>query len=167
MAKKEMILSQKEISENLYASDAAKSCYQFALDNAGLEMDDAAKADFVVKRNAKTGWRDLWELKAWCEKTASSIKDILKHTFNEGTEEELPDYVKWAKQSFTYDFKEGAGAIVAESLVKKHLCNREDFLSQLTVSQVVKASGLSVDKIMSLFPDIIIEKPKERTLSIK
>lgn len=167
MASKVMILTTNEIAENLYASAGAKEAYDFAVKNAGMDMSDEGMADFVVRRNEKTGWRDLWELKAWCEKTAASIKEMMKHSFNVGPEEQLPNYVKWAKQSFTYEFAEGAGAMVAEGLAKKHLCSREDFLAQLTVSQVIKASGLSVDKLNDLFPDVIVAKPKERTLSIK
>lgn len=167
MASKVMILTTNEIAENLYASAGAKEAYDFAVKNAGMDMSDEGMADFVVRRNEKTGWRDLWELKAWCEKTAASIKEMMKHSFNVGPEDQLPPYVKWTKPSFNYEFADGAAALVAEGLVKKHLCNREDFLSQLTVSQVVKASGLTVEKLADLFPDVILEKPKERTLSVK
>lgn len=167
MAKEVMILTTTEISENLFASEGAKSCYEFAMQNAGLDMDEGAVANFVAQRNAKSGWRDLWELKALCEKTAASIKEVCKHSFNVGSAEDLPSFAKWAKQSFTYEFQEGAAVSVAEGLMEKGLVSNEEFLKQLTVSQVVKASGLTVEKLADLFPDVILAKPKERTLTIK
>ncbi|MCQ2096800.1 MAG: hypothetical protein MJY87_02515 [Fibrobacter sp.] len=167
MAREVMILTTKEISENLFASEGAKSCYEFAMKNAGLDMDEGAVANFVAQRNAKSGWRDLWELKAWCEKTAASIKEVSKHTFNVGTAEELPSYVKWTKQSYTYEFQEGAAAAVAEALIKKRLVTKEQLLNTVSVAAMVKAAGLTTEKLMDMFPDTILEKPKERTLSIK
>lgn len=167
MAREVMILDVKEITENLFSTDAAKACYSFALAHAGIEMDDGALADFIVQRNAKSGWRDLWELKAWCEKTAASIKEVSKHTFNVGTADELPSYVKWTKQSYTYEFQEGAAAAVAEALIKKRLVTKEQLLNTVSVAAMVKAAGLTTEKLMDMFPDTILEKPKERTLSIK
>lgn len=167
MAKEVMIVEPAEVTANLKATDAAIDAYSFALKHAGLKEEDGAKADFVTIRNAKSGWRDLWELKAWCEKTAASIKEVCKHAFNEGTAEELPAYVQWAKQSYTYEFAEGAAAIVANALVAKKLVTKDQLLNMLTVSNLSKASGLTVEKLVDMFPDTIIEKPKERTLSIK
>lgn len=165
MTKEAMVISVEEIGRNFKVSDAALEAYKFAV-GAGLTQDEGEEADFIVKRNAKSGWRDLWEFKAWCEKTAASIKDAVKHTFNIGTDDQLPSFAKWAKQSYTYDFEEGAGALVVEGLIKKKIVSKEDFFNQLTVSQVAKASGLSVDKIKDLFPDVIVDKAKERTLRI-
>lgn len=167
MAKEVMIVDAAEIPSVLKASDAAIEAYKFAIAHAGIEMDEDSIADFVVRRNEKSGWVDLWELKAWCEKTAASIKEMAKHSFNVGTEEQLPRFVKWSKQSFTAEFQPGAGAIVIDSLIKRKLVNKDDIYNAVTVSALVKASGLTMDKLEGMFPDTILQKPKERTLSIK
>lgn len=165
--KKIMVVEPEEIKKNLVATDAALFAYEFALKHAGMPMDEGQLADFISQRNAKGGWIDLWEFKAWCEKTAASIKEAVKHTFNVGTAEELPSFAKWNKQSYTYEFAEGAGAAVANALVAKRLVTKDQLLACLTVSNISKASGLTTEKLVEMFPDTIIEKPKERTLTIK
>lgn len=165
--KKVMVLTTDEMAEYLKPSEAAASAYKFALDHAGLEMDEGAIADFIVKRNAKSGWSDLAEFGSWCTKTADSIKTILKHTFNVGTEEELPRNVSWSAQSYDNKFVEGAGAMVANALIAKKLVTKDALLNCLTVSNIAKASGLTVEKIMDMFPDTIEQKPKERALKVK
>lgn len=165
--KKVMIVEPSEVKANLTATDSALDAYAFALKNAGLPMDEGELANFISIRNTKTGWRDLWELKAWCEKTAASIKKAMKHAFNVGAAEELPGFVKWNKQSYTYEFVDGAAAAVANALVAKRLVAKDQLLACLSVSDISKAAGLTTDKLIELFPDTILEKPKERSLSIK
>lgn len=165
--KKTMIITADEIKNNLVATEASLDAYAFALKFAGMPMDEGELADFITRRNTKSGWIDLWEFKAWCEKTAASIKEVSKHTFNVGTADELPSYVKWTKQSYTYEFQEGAAAAVAEALIKKRLVTKEQLLNTVSVAAMVKAAGLTTEKLMDMFPDTILEKPKERTLSIK
>ena len=161
-----VIVTDAEIANNLIASEAAAAAYKFALAHAGIEMDDDAAAEFVSKRNEMAGgFRDLWELKSWCEKTAASIKEICKHAFNVGGE--LPNNVKWAKESYTYKFKEGAASIVAGDLVDRGFVTLDAVYSTLTPSSLSKAAGLTVQKLSELYPDAIDAEPKERTLQIK
>lgn len=168
MASKEVMIVTPEDMKNLVPSEKAMDAYRFALANAGIEMDEETAADFVVRRNLKTeGFRELAEIGKWMEKTAASIKEALKHTYNVGTEEDLPSNVKWSKQSYTYAFVQDAGAAVANALVAKRLVAKDQLLSLVTVTAMAKASGLTTEKLVDMFPDTIEQKPKERTLSIK
>lgn len=168
MASKEVMIVTPEDMKNLVPSEKAMDAYRFALANAGIEMDEETAADFVVRRNLKTeGFRELAEIGKWMEKTAASIKEALKHTYNVGTEEDLPSNVKWSKQSYTYAFVQDAGAAVANALVAKRLVAKDQLLSLMTVTAMAKASGLTTEKLVDMFPDTIEQKPKERTLSIK
>lgn len=169
MAKEVMILNAEEIKMPAALTEEAMAAYKFAVENAGINMDDdGAVADFVNARNMKAnGFRDLWECKSWFDKFSASIKEVAKHTFNVGSEEDLPANVKWAKQSYTYEFADDAAVIIADTLIKKRLVTKEQLFQQLSVSNVLKASGLTLDKLVDMFPDTILAKAKERTLSIK
>jgi len=168
MATKEVMIVTPEDMKNLVPSEKAMDAYRFALANAGIEMDEEAAADFVVRRNLKTeGFRELAEVGKWMEKTAASIKEALKHTYNVGTEEDLPSNVKWSKQSYTYAFVQDAGAAVANALVAKRLVAKDQLLALVTVTAMAKASSLTTEKLVDMFPDTIEQKPKERTLSVK
>lgn len=169
MAKEVMILNANEIKTPAALTAEALAAYKFAIDNAGINMDDdGAVADFVNERNLKAnGFRDLWECKSWFEKYAASIKEVAKHTFNVGSEEDLPANVKWAKQSYTYEFADDAAVIIADTLIKKRLVTKEQLFLQLNVNQLLKASGLTLEKLTDMFPDTILAKAKERTLSIE
>lgn len=168
MATKEVMIVTPEDMKNLVPSEKAMDAYRFALANAGIEMDEESAADFVVRRNLKTeGFRELAEIGKWMEKTAASIKEALKHTYNVGTEEDLPANVKWSKQSYTYAFVQDAGAAVANALVAKRLVAKDQLLALVTVTAMAKASGLTTEKLVDMFPDTIEQKPKERTLSVK
>ena len=168
MASKEVMIVTREDMKNLVPSEKAMDAYRFALANAGIEMDEETAADFVVRRNLKTeGFRELAEVGKWMEKTAASIKEALKHTYNVGTEEDLPANVKWSNQSYTYAFVQDAGAAVANALVAKRLVAKDQLLALVTVTAMAKASGLTTEKLVDMFPDTIEQKPKERTLSVK
>lgn len=168
MATKEVMIVTPEDMKNLVPSEKAMDAYRFALANAGIEMDEETAADFIVRRNLKTeGFRELAEVGKWMEKTAASIKEALKHTYNVGTEEDLPTNVKWSKQSYTYAFVQDAGAAVANALVAKRLVAKDQLLALVTVTAMAKASGLTTEKLVDMFPDTIEQKPKERTLSVK
>ena len=168
MATKEVMIVTPEDMKNLVPSEKAMDAYRFALANAGIEMNEETAADFVVRRNLKTeGFRELAEVGKWMEKTAASIKEALKHTYNVGTEEDLPSNVKWSKQSYTYAFVQDAGAAVANALVAKRLVAKDQLLALVTVTAMAKASGLTTEKLVDMFPDTIEQKPKERTLSVK
>lgn len=168
MAKEVMIFTADEIKTPAALTPAALDAYRFALEKAGIETNEDALPEFISARNAKAGgFADLWEFKSWCEKVAASIKEVAKHAFNVGSADELPNNVSWSKQSFTYEFQEGAGAIVAKSLVNKGLVTKDTLLNLLTPTALAKACGLTVEKIMDMYPDTVVEKPKERTLKIK
>lgn len=171
MAKELAIMNHSEISE-FKASEAALVAYKFALEHAGLNLEDeGAVADFIALRNGKSGWRDLAELQKKADALSKSIKEVLKHTWNVGTPEDLPDTkelkVSWNKQSFTYDFVEGEAHIIAQSLIDSGLTTKEKLFDQLSVSGMVKASGITIEKMFELFGEGIIVKPKERVLNIK
>lgn len=167
MAKEIMIVTPEEL-KNIAPSEKAMEAYKFALAHAGIEMDEETAADFVLQRNARTdGFRELAEVGKWMEKTAASIKEALKHTYNVGTEEELPANVKWSKQSYTYAFDEGQARAVAQSLIDSGLTTKEQLFDAVTVSAMQKAAGITTDKMLELFHAGIVIKPKERTLTIK
>ena len=168
MASKDVMIVTTEDMKNLVPSEKAMDAYRFALANAGIEMDEEAQADFVSQRNLKTeGFRELAEVGKWMEKTAASIKEALKHTYNIGTEEDLPSNVKWSKQSYTYAFEEGQARAIAQSLIDSGLVTKEQLFDAVTVTAMIKAAGITTDKMLELFHDGIVIKPKERTLSVK
>ena len=169
MASKEvMVVTPEEMQQMLVPSEKAMDAYRFALAHAGFEMDDGAEQEFIAQRNAKNeGFRELVEVQKWMEKTAASIKEALKHSFNVGTEEDLPAGVKWSKQSYTYAFEEGQARAIAQSLIDSGLVTKEQLFDSVTVTAMQKAAGITTEKMLELFHDGIVIKPKERTLSIK
>lgn len=167
MAKEVMIITPEEIGNNLKVSDSALEAYKFALKYAGLTQDDGDEADFIVKRNAKSGWRDLWEFKSWCEKAADSIKEVCKHAFNVGSTEQMPSGISWKSGGTTKSFADGAGSIVIQSLINKKLVTKEQIFDLLDPSKVAKAAGIKVEKLMDMFPDTVIETPKAMSLMVK
>lgn len=168
MATKEVMIVTPEEMKNLVPSDKAMEAYRFALANAGIEMDEEITAEFIIHRNARTeGFRELAEVGKWMEKTAASIKEALKHTYNVGTEEDLPANVKWSKQSYTYAFDEGQARVIAQSLIDSGLTTKEQIFDAVTVTAMQKAAGITTDKMLELFHDGIVIKPKERTLTVK
>ena len=168
MATKEVMIVTPEELKNLVPSEKAMEAYRFALANAGIEMDEDITAEFILHRNARTeGFRELAEVGKWMEKTAASIKEVLKHTYNVGTEEDLPSNVKWSKQSYTYAFEEGQARAIAQSLIDSGLVTKEQLFDAVTVTAMQKAAGITTDKMLELFHDGIVIKPKERTLTVK
>ena len=169
MATKEVMIITPEEMKNLVPSERAMDAYKFAIDNAGVEMDEGAVADFVAQRNAKAeGFRDLAEVQKWMEKTAASIKTATKHAFNVGVPDELPNGIKWSKQSYTYEWQDDAGPFqVVQDLIGKGLVSVEQLVQLLTVANIAKAAGMTGEKLMEMFPQYICAKAKERTLSIK
>ena len=167
MAGKVMIVTENEICNNLKIAEDAMEAYKFALENAGMEMDEGAEADFVVRRNAKSGWRNLWEFKSWCEKTAESIKEVCKHTFNVGTSEQLPMGFGWKSGGTTKAWKEGAGSVVIDMLIRKKLVTRDAIFDLVDPNKVAKAAGMKVEKLMEMYPDTIEETVKAPSLMVK
>lgn len=171
MAKEVAILSLPEISA-FKASERALSAYKFGLQFAGINMEDeGAVADFVSLRNSHSGWRELSELGKSAESLSKSVKEVLKHTWNVGSPDDLPDTpelkVSWNKQSYTYEFVEGEARVIAQSLIDSGLVTKEQLFDQLSVSAMVKAAGITTEKMLELFGQGIIVKPKERVLNIK
>lgn len=169
MASKEvMTVTPEDINAHMVLNKSTADTLQWLIANAGIEMDDEAIADFVVMRGIRDNEiRNLWEFKAWCEKAAECIKTVTKHAYNVGGEDALPNNVSWSKQAYTYEFAEGAAEAVASTLIERGLVSPTQLYQQLTVSQVSKASGMTVEKIADLVPGVILQKPKERTLKIK
>ena len=167
MAKEIMVVAPEEI-KNLVPSEKAMDAYKFAIAHAGIEMDEETTADFIIQRNARTdGFRELAEVQKWMEKTAASIKEALKHTYNVGTEDDLPANVKWSKQSYTYAFEEGQARAIAQNLIDSGLTTKEQLFDAVSVTGMQKAAGITTEKMLELFHDGIVIKPKERTLTIK
>ena len=52
-------------------------------------------------------------------------------------------------------------------LSKKKVCDIDTALCELSVDAVVRASGLKKEKLLDMFPEQIVGKPKKRTLTIK
>lgn len=174
MAKEVAIFDENDFKQIVF-TPAAREAYNFALANAGLELEKGSgeEADFIQSRNIKSGWRDLWELKTLFEKAAASIKEVVKHTFNVGDWDSLPEAnngvkISWSKQSYTYEYHvDGCGASIMAALQEKGLCNVEQVLSLVPVNIFAKAAGVSQEKMFEMFPEFICAKAKERTLSIK
>lgn len=172
MASKQVALIPTEEIKSLTFTPAELDAYNFALRNAGVEMDEEAEADFITSRNAKSGWLGLWEKKTMMKKLVDSIEEVTKHAWNVGSEEQInhDDGVKisWSKQSYTYEWTcEDAPKIIAEKLIESNLVSKEKLFEQLNVNQVVKAAGVTIEKLLDMFDGAIVTKPKTRTLTIK
>ena len=167
------IVKIEESFGNIELTKAALDCYKFAKAHAGIEMDEGAEADFINSRNLKGGWLDLMQFAKQLEALAKDIKINVKHAWNIGTSDELPDKkeygytVSWSKQSYTYEFEEGQTRVIAQSLIDSGLTTKEQLFDEVSVTAMCKAAGITIDKMLEIFHDGIIIKPKERTLTIK
>lgn len=172
MASKQLTLIPTEELTSFNFTPAEIDAYNFALRNAGVEMDEETEADFITSRNAKSGWLGLWEKKAALKKFVDSIEEVVKHAWNVGTEEQIPqdDGIKiaWSKQSYTYEWCcEDAPHLVAKKLIESNIVTADQLFYQLTPNQIIKASGITMEKLSQLFEGSVNFKPKARTLSIK
>ena len=168
MAKEVMAFSEADIKGmTLTASEMDTLNYLSA--HAGVEMDEEAQAEFVAQRNIRANdITNIWELKAKAEKLVEYIKTVMKHAFNVGTDEDLPKNVSWSKQSYTYEFEEGQAHVIANNLIECGLiANKEQLFNCVTVSSMQNAAGITMEKMLELYHDGIVIKPKERTLKIK
>ena len=167
MAKEVMAFTESDI-KGMTLTTSEFDTLKFLSEHAGKDMDLKEQQEFVAQRNVRANdIAAIWELRAKAEKLVDFIKTVCKHAFNIGTDEDLPKNVSWSKQSYTQAFADGAGAVVCDTLIKKHLVNKEDILGAVTFPALVKASGITADKLKEMFPDTVIETPKERTLKIK
>lgn len=167
MAKEVMAFTESDI-KGMTLTTSEFDTLKFLSEHAGKDMDLKEQQEFVAQRNVRANdIAAIWELRAKAEKLVDFIKTVCKHAFNVGTDDELPKNVSWSKQSYTQAFADGAGAVVCDTLIKKHLVNKEDILGAVTFPALVKASGITADKLKEMFPDTVVETPKERTLKIK
>ena len=168
MASKDvMVVTEDDIKEKLQLGAHEIETLKFLVAHAGIEMDEGAKQEFIAQRNAKAvSIGRLNEFKAWCKKAVDYLDAIFKHSFNVGTYEEFPANVKLKNNGSTHKFKDGAAAIVADTLLKKRLVTKEQLFAVLSVDAIAKASGIKKEKLMEMFPDVIIEEKKSATLII-
>lgn len=165
---KDIILTANELAAPINVSSEAIEAYRFALQLAGTEMDDEQKADFITRRNAKSGWRDLMELKATLEMYAASIETVVKHTMNVDSSAALPAGFSWKDNGKTYAIAEGAMPIIIDTILKKNkLLKKDDFFAALDVSKLAKVSGIKADQLQEMFPDTITSKEKAKSLLVK
>ena len=168
MAKEIIAFTESDI-KNMTLTTSEFDTLKFLSVNAGIDMDEKATREFVAQRNARIGEiTAIAELKAKAEKLADYLKTVLKHSFNVGNDEDLPKNVSWSKQSYTYEFEEGQAHVIANNLMECGLIsNKEQLFDCVTVSAMQKAAGITMDKMLELYHDGIVIKPKERTLKIK
>lgn len=169
MAKEVMIVTPEDIASNIALTAAMADTLKWLVAHAGVEMDEEAQADFVAQRKLRDGEiRDLNELRAWCEKTAACIKEVTKHAYNIGDPEDLPANVAWQKQIYTYEWDgETRASGIAHGLAESGLLDIDNALDSVSVTAMAKAAGVTVEKLMEIYPERIVGKPKERVLKIK
>jgi hypothetical protein len=170
MASKEvMVVTEDDIKDKLQLGAHEIETLKFLVAHAGIEMDEEQEAEFIAQRALRMNEiREVKELQAWCERTAASCKEALKHTFNIGDADSLPPGASWNKQSYTYAWSnEDAPRFVAEELIASNLVTAGRIFYELKPEQIVKAAGITMEKLIELFKDAVVAKPKDRTLKIK
>lgn len=174
MAKEAMLVNSQMLDNMaIQIPMAAIHAYRKAASVVGLPMTEEEEAEFIAWRNLNgRGFRELHEFRKILESYVKDIKTVIEHTYNIGNPDEIEqnDDVKisWSKQSYTPKWAaEGAGVEVIRSLSKKGLLTVDQALCEVSVDAVVRASGIDKNKLISMFPDAIVEEPKKRTLSIK
>ena len=166
MAKEVMAITEEDIKSKLTLSTSAIDTLKFLAAHAGIEMDEGAMQEFIAQRNVRMGEiSQIWELKAWCEKTVDYIKTVCKHAFNVGSDEELPKSVSWSKQTFTEKFTDAGEAV--QKLIEIEGTPIENFARYVTPKQAAEAAGITMDRLYADLGDLVERTPKERTLKIK
>lgn len=166
MAKEVMAITEEDIKSKLTLSTSAIDTLKFLAAHAGIEMDEGAMQEFIAQRNVRMGEiSQIWELKAWCEKTVDFIKTVCKHAFNVGSDEELPKSVSWSKQTFTEKFTDASEAV--QKLIEIEGTPIENFARYVTPKQAAEAAGITMDRLYADLGDMVERTPKERTLKIK
>jgi len=166
MAKEVMAITEEDIKSKLTLSTSAIDTLKFLAAHAGIEMDEVAMQEFIAQRNVRMGEiSQIWELKAWCEKTVDFIKTVCKHAFNVGSDEELPKSVSWSKQTFTEKFTDAGEAV--QKLIEIEGTPIENFARYVTPKQAAEAAGITMDRLYAELGDLVERTPKERTLKIK
>ena len=164
MATKLVLFTPEELKNHSF-SEGAVAAYAWALANAG-KVDEAAVKEFITTRNSMAdGFRDLWEVKAFCEKLAETIKTVVKHAMNEGDEKDLPRCASWNAQTFQSKFNDPVGA--AKLLAEKYGKDIAEFTCTLSPTQAMKVAGIDEDALKDAVGENYVKTPKERTLVIK
>ena len=166
MAKEVMAITEEDIKSKLTLSTSAIDTLKFLAAHAGIEMDEEATREFVAQRNARINEIvSISELKAKAEKLADYLKTVLKHSFNVGSDEDLPKNVSWSKQSFTDKFTDPEAAV--QKLMEIEGTPVENFAKYVTPKQAAEAAGITMDRLYADLGDMVERTPKERTLKIK
>ena len=164
MATKLVLFTPDELKKFSF-SEGALAAYAWALANAG-KVDEAAVKEFIATRNSMAeGFRDLWEVKAFCEKLVETIKMVVKHAMNEGDEKDLPKCASWNAQTFQCKFSDPVGA--AKILAEKYGKDIAEFTCSLTPTQAMKVAGIDEAALTEAVGENFVKTPKERTLVIK
>lgn len=170
MANKEvMTITEEDINDKLTLNAIDMDVFKWLTANAGIEMDEQTKEEFIAARNAKiASITRIAEFSKWCKKTQEFCDTILKHAFNVGTIEQYPKNVSLKNNGSTSKFVDGmAAALVCDTIIRKKLATKEQIFAQLTPSGIEKATGLKKDRIVEMFPDVIVEDKKSPSLVIK
>jgi len=171
---REIIRITPEQMGDIETTNLALEAYSFAR-SVPLELDEEAMEKVISMRNLRSvAFRDLTEFRKALERLAKDIKDITEYVYNIGGPDSLPEEgedgvrISWSKQSYTPKWAaEGCSTNVVRALSKKGILSVDQALCELTVDAVVRASGLTKDKLINMFPNDIVEEPKKRTLNIK
>ena len=166
MATKEIMAFSEADIKNITLTVSEFDTLKYLSAHAGIEMDEEAQREFVAQRNARIGEiTAIAELKAKAEKLADYLKTVLKHSFNVGSDEDLPKNVSWSKQTFTEKFTDAGEAV--QKLIEIEGTPIENFARYVTPKQAAEAAGITMDRLYSDLGDMVERTPKERTLKIK
>ena len=166
MATKEIMAFSEADIKNMTLTTSEFDTLKFLSVNAGIDMDEEATREFVAQRNARINEIvSISELKAKAEKLADYLKTVLKHSFNVGSDEDLPKNVSWSKQSFTDKFTDPEAAV--QKLMEIEGTPVENFAKYVTPKQAAEAAGITMDHLYADLGDMVERTPKERTLKIK
>ena len=166
MATKEIMSFSEADIKNITLTVSEFDTLKYLSAHAGIEMDEEAQREFVAQRNARINEIvSISELKAKAEKLADYLKTVLKHSFNVGSDEDLPKNVSWSKQSFTDKFTDPEAAV--QKLMEIEGTPVENFAKYVTPKQAAEAAGITMDRLYADLGDMVERTPKERTLKIK
>ena len=166
MATKEIMAFSEADIKNMTLTTSEFDTLKFLSEHAGKEMDLQEQQEFVAQRNARINEIvSISELKAKAEKLADYLKTVLKHSFNVGSDEDLPKNVSWSKQSFTDKFTDPEAAV--QKLMEIEGTPVENFAKYVTPKQAAEAAGITMDRLYADLGEMVERTPKERTLKIK
>lgn len=173
MAKEVIKVTPPEMGD-IEVSNYALEAYKFAR-SIPVELDEEELEKAISMRNLRSvAFRDLTEFRKAIERLAKDIKEATEFVYNLGGPDSLPEEgedgvkISWSKQSYMPKWAAiGCSANVVRTLSKKGILTVDAALCELTVDAVIRASGLTKDKLIAMFPNDIVEEPKKRTLNIK